>query len=170
MVNTSHVLVSLAATGAVAQHGTSTISSASASTTASAVATLTPTAGAVPLFSYERAQLTTASLRNVSSDDAGLFAFDSINVTIGNTPSCVNYTLAGPGDCKVFPGDVSWPTASGWQALSSLTGGALLKPVPAASVCYFNGTSKHNDTTCAALAANWTNSYTQYVYSINARA
>ncbi|KAH9905749.1 hypothetical protein F4778DRAFT_779140 [Xylariomycetidae sp. FL2044] len=39
-------------------------------------------------------------------------------------------------DCKVFPGDTSWPSASEWSSLNASLGGALLKPKPAASVCY----------------------------------
>lgn len=151
------------ATAVVAQHGTSTpANSASASTTASISSTLVPTAGVVPLFKYEEDQLTTAKLQNLSKTDAALFSFDSLDVTSRNSSYSENHTLAGSGgECKVFPGDVTWPAPSTWDLLRSLTGGALVHGVPAASVCYFNGTSIHNDTACALLASNWTNSYTQ---------
>ncbi|KAK5112178.1 hypothetical protein LTR85_011611 [Meristemomyces frigidus] len=159
MATRACVLLWLSVSGAVAQHGTSTASGASASTTASATATLVPTNGAVPLFHYEEQQLTTASLSDLSDTEAALFSFDSINVTSENTTSYVNYTLASSGDCKIFPGDSAWPALSAWKVLDTLAGGALVKTVPAASVCYFNGTSKHNDTACRALTSNWTDSY-----------
>ncbi|KAI1125251.1 hypothetical protein F5Y10DRAFT_11963 [Nemania abortiva] len=39
-------------------------------------------------------------------------------------------------ECKVFPGDANWPSESEWARLNASMNGALLKPKPAASVCY----------------------------------
>ncbi|GAB1316789.1 hypothetical protein MFIFM68171_06999 [Madurella fahalii] len=38
--------------------------------------------------------------------------------------------------CKAFPGDPSWPDEEEWARLNRTLGGALLKPLPPASVCY----------------------------------
>ena len=51
-------------------------------------------------------------------------------------------TTAQPG-CKVGPGDTAWPAESEWARLNSSLSGALLKPVPAAAVCY---SGKYHDT------------------------
>lgn len=39
-------------------------------------------------------------------------------------------------ECKVFPGDAKWPSESQWARLNASVDGVLLKPKPAASVCY----------------------------------
>lgn len=62
--------------------------------------------------------------------------------------------------CKVHPGDAAWPKPGEWEQLNQTLGGALIKGVPAASLCYFNGTSRHDEAACTKLAGNWTNSYT----------
>jgi hypothetical protein len=41
----------------------------------------------------------------------------------------------GP-ECKSFPGDDDWPTDLEWRRLNTTLGGALLRPVPPAAVCY----------------------------------
>ena len=64
-------------------------------------------------------------------------------------------------DCKVFPGDNDWPNASAWQALDQVVDGRLITPTPLASVCYFNGTSRHDDAACETITKNWFDSYTQ---------
>ncbi|KAI0023401.1 hypothetical protein F4780DRAFT_786875 [Xylariomycetidae sp. FL0641] len=39
-------------------------------------------------------------------------------------------------DCKVFPGDASWPTDETWGRLNASLDGALRRPKPAGAVCY----------------------------------
>lgn len=39
-------------------------------------------------------------------------------------------------ECKVFPGDAQWPSESAWAQLNASINGVLLRPKPAASVCY----------------------------------
>ncbi|KAI2602610.1 FAD-binding domain-containing protein [Hypoxylon sp. NC1633] len=39
-------------------------------------------------------------------------------------------------ECKVFPGDSAWPSEAEWARLNSTIGGALMKPIPSAAVCY----------------------------------
>ncbi|KAL5906602.1 hypothetical protein ACKVV1_011001 [Pyricularia oryzae] len=42
---------------------------------------------------------------------------------------------SGSGDCKVYPGDVDYPSQEAWDQLDSITGGALIKTVPLAAAC-----------------------------------
>ena len=54
--------------------------------------------------------------------------------------------------CKAFPGTSTWPIESEWTRLNASLNGALLKPAPAASVCY-NGTVK-DTAACTFLLRN----------------
>lgn len=73
----------------------------------------------------------------------------------------VDVTARSSGQqCRVFPGDTAWPLDVVWNFLDLVLGkGALIKTVPLAAPCY-NG-YHYNQTKCAALTANWTNSYLQ---------
>ncbi|KAI1175271.1 hypothetical protein F4777DRAFT_335651 [Nemania sp. FL0916] len=51
-------------------------------------------------------------------------------LTLKTTPSRAD------SDCKVFPGDAKWPADSEWARLNASMDGVLLKPKPAAAVCY----------------------------------
>ncbi|KAK0701574.1 hypothetical protein B0T26DRAFT_865327 [Lasiosphaeria miniovina] len=55
--------------------------------------------------------------------------------------------------CKNFPGDGAWPTETEWSQLNSSVGGALLKPVPPASVCYHSSPA-FNEAACNFLLNN----------------
>lgn len=55
--------------------------------------------------------------------------------------------------CKAFPGDLSWPKAEAWHQLNKTIGGALLAPLPAASVCY-TSSPNFNSETCSFLTNN----------------
>lgn len=63
-------------------------------------------------------------------------------------------------DVSVYHGGSAWPALGVWEQLNQTLGGALVKGIPITSVCYFNGTSQHDEAACTRLAANWTNSYT----------
>jgi hypothetical protein len=159
---------------ATAQHGTSEpASSTAAASTASSSVTLTPKAGHVPLFGYEEEQWSQASLDALRPPQRRLFAFDKARSTDdvqerrGDGPSKPSLplppasTVHGQARCKVYPGDPAWPKPGEWEQLNKTLGGVLIKGVPQASVCYFNGTTSHNEAACDKLAANWTSSYTQ---------
>jgi hypothetical protein len=157
------------ALAASAQHGTSTpASSTVATSTAAPSATLIPEAGHVPLFSFEEEQWTQAALHKLRKPEQRLFAFDKARSTDDPPKHKPGYganesSPAPYGDearCKVYPGDKAWPKLGEWKQLNKTLGGALIKGVPQASVCYFNGTAQHDETACAKLAGNWTNSYT----------
>lgn len=49
--------------------------------------------------------------------------------------STTSPVYTGP-DCKAYPGSAAWPLETAWAQLNSSLTGALLKPVPAAAVCY----------------------------------
>lgn len=52
--------------------------------------------------------------------------------------------------CKAFPGDTDWPSDVEWDRLNRTLGGALLKPLPPASVCY-PSSPNYNPSACFAL-------------------
>ncbi len=55
--------------------------------------------------------------------------------------------------CKAFPGDSSWPKAEAWRQLNKTIGGALLSPLPPASVCY-RSSPNFNTEACSFLTNN----------------
>ena len=71
-------------------------------------------------FPFEQTQLHDADVRNFSAIAFG----DTDEVTQSRAP------------CKAFPGTESWPSGREWSRLNSSLDGALLKPRPAAAVCY----------------------------------
>ncbi|KAI7083915.1 FAD binding domain protein [Hortaea werneckii] len=148
-----------------AQHGTSSpASSTTATSTALPDVTLTPSSGSVPLFPFEKQQWSQASLDKLRGPQRRLFAFDKTKVT--HDAQKKNPPASAPGTypdvearCKVYPGDSAWPSFGEWELFNKTLGGALIKGTPAADVCYFNGTARHDENACAKLAANWTSSY-----------
>lgn len=59
--------------------------------------------GSIPYFAYEE------NFLSATEPLPRLFQHAN-NLTTG----LVNYTLEGPGNCKVFPGDANWSTSSVW--------------------------------------------------------
>ncbi|KAI5922009.1 hypothetical protein F4810DRAFT_712045 [Camillea tinctor] len=55
-------------------------------------------------------------------------------------------------ECKVFPGDDLWPSDQEWASLNASLDGALLKPKPAAAVCYEG--PDYDATQCEFLVEN----------------
>lgn len=142
---------------AAAQHGTSAPESSTAATsTASPDTTLSPESGHIPLFSYEMEQWSQDSLEKLPPSQRRLFAFDSANYTLesqGRDPPSYGIGHAGNsslGRCKVYPGDSTWPSSSEWAQLNRTLGGALLKGVPAANICYSNGTRRYDEAACSS--------------------
>jgi hypothetical protein len=92
-------------------------------------------------FPYESTQLTEKDVAN----------FPAIAFGDKSLPSSGYQGSA----CKAYPGTPGWPIDNEWNRLYSLLGGALLKPVPAASVCY-NGPLQ-NTAQCSFLLNNASN-------------
>ncbi|GAB1728323.1 hypothetical protein NU195Hw_g2717t1 [Hortaea werneckii] len=127
--------------------------------------------GSMPYFNYEKLHLTSAEVKALQkklsrtfgrkwSHYWSLFSFSPIDVTQDHN-SPVDYTLTGPDNCKPFPGDAEWPSFWEWQALDLVTGGALIKPVPQAQVCYDNSTGSVDETACETVSESWHGQYWQ---------
>lgn len=63
---------------------------------------------------------------------------------------------AALGRCKTAPGDFLWPVNKIWALLNLLTGGALIRNVPLASVCY-NSWGNYDADECARVTEQWAN-------------
>jgi hypothetical protein len=90
------------------------------------------------------------------------FLFAPIDVTDDHNTS-VSYDLPGPDNCKVFPGDSTWPSSWSWAGLELDTLGGLIKSVPMSQVCDADGTGSADKAACAALAPNWDTAKFMYV-------
>jgi len=69
--------------------------------------------------------------------------------------------------CKPRPSDDEWPTENAWGQLNITIGGALLRGVPAASVCY-NG-SDFDDfaaSACGSVSQKWSNGIVRLVGAV----
>lgn len=90
-------------------------------------------------FPYEGIQLTDTDVQNYSR-----IAFGA------STTSAASPTTSA--DCKVYPGDAQWPSDSEWTKFNDSLGGALIKGVPPAKVCY---QPFYDATQCALVTANY---------------
>ncbi|KAK0726249.1 hypothetical protein B0T21DRAFT_403378 [Apiosordaria backusii] len=109
-----------------------------------------------PLFTWETTPLSPQTLEKLVQDTntsqyAHLFSFP-------NEESSVNPDRLGPGACKVFPGDEDWPSPATWDAFDKILGGALIKTVPAAAVCYEN-TGLYDAEKCTQVQRDFSNAY-----------
>ncbi|KAK5651719.1 hypothetical protein OQA88_11788 [Cercophora sp. LCS_1] len=109
-----------------------------------------------PLFDYEVNVLTDESLSTLLNSKGSehvnyLFPFGN-----GSSP---NPDLLRSGACKVFPGDENWPSPPTWDSFSGILGGALIKTVPLAAVCY-NNLGVYDETMRATVRDAFTNQYT----------
>jgi len=95
------------------------------------------------LFQWEKVQLTESS------------ASRSLGANVKPLDGAPASVLAGK-KCRVFPGDSDWPITAVWQELNTTLSGALIKAVPAASVCYkqtaFNN---YDEAKCTNLSSAW---------------
>jgi len=125
--------------------------------------------GKVPYFDYEKLTVSPTLLNGLLQTKLGQAALGKYlnvfkfadQVVTSSTTAAVNYTLKGPGNCKVFPGDAAWPTTENWSALKVLSGNALLKPLPQAHICYANTGGSPDSAACQAMGASWTDPYFQ---------
>lgn len=89
-------------------------------------------------FPYESIQLTSQEITTFPA------------IAFANETRVISKRNLSP--CKAFPGAPDWPLDSEWNTLNQSLSGALLKPAPAASVCY-NGTLK-DTAACTFLLRN----------------
>lgn len=107
----------------------------------------------VPLFESETVQLTDKSLSTLNSKQAALFGF-------GKNGS--RQSIPHKGECKLLPGDKSWPSGDVWGQFDDVLGDALIKTVPLAAACYPSW-PEYDSEKCENVTADWTVSYMQYV-------
>ncbi|KAI7673542.1 FAD/FMN-containing isoamyl alcohol oxidase MreA [Hortaea werneckii] len=122
-------------------------------------------------FGYEQAHLTSENITQVLNERLpkqsrvrGSEAQDYLSTFLISTTDVTkdhdlqpNYTLAGPNNCKVFPGDEKWPSKWLWNGLKLATLGGLIEPVPLSNVCYTNGTGEIDQDACDELTSSWNN-------------
>ncbi|KAK3319430.1 hypothetical protein B0H66DRAFT_268676 [Apodospora peruviana] len=85
---------------------------------------------------------------------AGRDIGSSSSIAFGHTSRSALIRRDAP-KCKVFPGDRNWPSDSEWLRFNSSLGGALLKPRPAAAVCY-RSSPEYDAAACSFLLNNAT--------------
>ncbi|KAJ6111988.1 FAD linked oxidase N-terminal [Penicillium sp. IBT 18751x] len=100
-----------------------------------------------PLFTNEQLQLTEQILSTAAPNHTALFDFAKNSSLSARAHSA----------CKVFPGDVAWPSKFVWALFDELLGGALIKTVPLAAACYSSWPEYDSDE-CATITTDWTNS------------
>ncbi|KAH9880299.1 hypothetical protein IAQ61_000588 [Plenodomus lingam] len=89
-------------------------------------------------FDWERTQLTDSEAALNSA------------IRFGSLASSV---VTDREECRAVPGDASWPSDAAWASLNDTLDGALLKPRPLASVCYYG--VEYNATKCEQLRSSW---------------
>ncbi|KAL2189410.1 hypothetical protein L209DRAFT_749175 [Thermothelomyces heterothallicus CBS 203.75] len=112
-------------------------------TIAGAPATKCPTR-----FAWEDAQLTDEV---ISSTDPLLFGFGNPVDTAASTSENGGPELP---NCKVMPGDTSWPSPETWALFNSTLGGALIETVPIAAPCY-NNWPQRDAAACEYVTEHW---------------
>ncbi|KAK0620677.1 hypothetical protein B0T14DRAFT_236015 [Immersiella caudata] len=93
-------------------------------------------------------QLTDAVLANLTAQKVA-----GVSFFMFNTKPAANF------ECKVFPGDLDWPSKAIWSIFNLLTGNALIETVPIGAVCYQNS-GFYSASACTDLLAGWTKSNT----------
>lgn len=146
-------MAALIVSGAVtAQEAETAVSSTVSSITVlQATVTSQPTQTLLP---FETLQLTTEAVEGLNETELELFAFGDTKSDEQSTSPLTRRTQA----CKVYPGDDLWPLEIVWKLFDIVLGGALLKPLPKARVCWGDS---YDEAACNAISANWTNSYSQ---------
>ena len=120
-----------------------------------------------------------ADARTMGQKPFGLFDFERTQLVDG----AVKYTAGPPPrglvpqvnsdsppqgfdrECKKFPLDLDWPRENEWKDLNETLQGALLKPAPAASVCYQQSEyDNYAEAECAALSRRWAFDFVRLVF------
>lgn len=112
------------------------------------------------LLSLSILLLATARAVVSASTITTLFDYEKIQLREDNNSFKRADLLPKDNACKNFPGDANWPSEESWSQLNETTNGALLKPIPVASVCY-NSTA-YNDfavSACNAVSASWSTEF-----------
>ncbi|KAK0658324.1 FAD binding domain-containing protein [Cercophora samala] len=103
------------------------------------------------LFPYEAIQLSDGDLKKIlhsKSASTSLFDFGRTSTKAAHKPRA---------RCKTYPGDLTWPSEPIWNLFDDLLGGALIKTVPEASLCYPEW-GRYSAVECEELTRSWNNS------------
>ena len=88
------------------------------------------------------------------------FDWENVQLTKAETAnySAIRFADQGPEpskrECKYLPGDEAWPSDAAWATFNETLDGALLKPLPLASVCYIG--PNYDSVRCEQLKKTWT--------------
>ncbi|KAJ5052218.1 uncharacterized protein L3040_001977 [Drepanopeziza brunnea f. sp. 'multigermtubi'] len=66
--------------------------------------------------------------------------------------ACTYNVQAAGTNCRVFPGDISWPSTASWSELNSTVDGKLISTVPIGTPCHG---SAYDAAECEAIKASW---------------
>jgi hypothetical protein len=103
------------------------------------------------IFSHAAVHGLAAAPRDTQLTPDAITDFDA--VSFGNHHHAPGGLAARGGPrCKAFPGDPSWPSEDEWARLNQTLDGALLHPLPPASVCY-SSSPNFNAEACGFLAS-----------------
>lgn len=64
-----------------------------------------------------------------------------------------------PPECRVLPGDPSWPDRHDWNTLNSSLSGRLIETIPLGRPCHH---PNYNEEECQALRTSWRRPHVQY--------
>lgn len=106
-------------------------------------------------FGYETLQLTLDSLNNLKTYNESLADL----VGFGNATG-VGLEQRAARACKAMPVDDAWPSDLTWTLLDTLIGGALIKGIPDAAVCYSDW-PQYDAAKCEEVTASWTDAVWQ---------
>lgn len=137
----------------------SSVANASTLAPAEEIVPSSSSASDADLFASETAQLTDAVLANLTDinlTNASLFTFDS-----SSAESDVSKRTFS-SSCKVFPGDIFYPSSIVWKLFDLvLGGGRVIKTVPSAASCYNSWPEQRDANECEYVTAEFTDSYFQ---------
>jgi hypothetical protein len=109
----------------------------------------------VELLPSETKQLTDAvltKLQTLDIEDLTQFGFGDASSPLDRRSN------ESASRCKTYPGDPLWPSDDVWRLFDILSGGALIKTVPEAAVCYDTWGVRDVDK-CNNLTANYGDSF-----------
>jgi hypothetical protein len=106
-------------------------------------------------FEFEKVQLTSEHVANAET---------AVKSFIGIRDDKTQSQRADHNQsCKAFPGTPSWPGEAAWTGLNKTLSGALLKPVPAASVCWKSTVYDNYDAAqCQAISDIWRGNFSRW--------
>ncbi|KAK4671891.1 hypothetical protein QC764_609650 [Podospora pseudoanserina] len=88
----------------------------------------------------------------------------------GHNWNGTGHSLNGTSNCKLIPGDHTWPGDGDWSALNETLGGRLIASVPLAAVCHNGPFNIYNETRCGEAREGWDRPETHFVEPVEFNA